>query len=87
MLFSVTPSPCLSLNSLVIRREVGDRRGEGVTLFNIANIYEKQGKIKEAVKNLEKVVRIEEATKDPDLARDRAYLEELKRALKNKGSQ
>jgi tetratricopeptide (TPR) repeat protein len=73
--------------SLEITREVGDRQGEGVTLFNIAKIYEKQGRIQEAVDNLEEVVRIDEATKNPRLTQDRAYLEKLKDTLRKQASQ
>ena len=69
--------------SLAIKKEVGNRRSEGVTLLNIAKTYEKQGRIQEAVDNLEEVVRIDEATKNPRLTQDRAYLERLKGYYEN----
>ncbi len=68
--------------ALPIRREIGDRAGEGTTLSNIAVIMEKQGNIKEAVELMEKVVEIDKETQNPDLASDTAYLESLRRRLK-----
>ncbi|HHT9119905.1 MAG TPA: tetratricopeptide repeat protein [Candidatus Hypogeohydataceae bacterium YC41] len=65
-----------------ILREVGDRPGEGIALINIATILEKDGEIKEAVELLEKVVETDKQTKNPDLNRHTAYLEELRKKLK-----
>ena len=34
--------------SLAIKREIGDRRGEGLSLYNLGNIAEKRGDLAEA---------------------------------------
>jgi tetratricopeptide (TPR) repeat protein len=73
--------------ALEIFKEVGDMKSEGGILFNIATIYEKQGMTQEAVDNLEDVVRIDEAIKNPDMAQHMAYLKRLKRTLKKHNSQ
>src|SRR5262249_28790816 len=67
--------------ALAILREVGDRRGEAITLFNVAQIREARGEIPEAIALLERVVALDEAVQHPQLASDRAYLEHLRTSL------
>jgi tetratricopeptide (TPR) repeat protein len=67
--------------ALPIRREVGDRAGEKVTLFNIAMIRQAEGNYAEAVRLLTQVVALDEAIEHPDLASDRAASGEARRKL------
>jgi tetratricopeptide (TPR) repeat protein len=68
--------------ALKIFQELGDRPGEAVTLCNIAHIREMERKIGEAVKLMERVIEIDKETHHPALAAHTAYLEELRRRLK-----
>jgi tetratricopeptide (TPR) repeat protein len=63
---------------LVIVRETGDRRGEGTALWNSALLLEQQGDRQEAISRVEAALRIYEAIEDPNAAKVRRALEELK---------
>jgi tetratricopeptide (TPR) repeat protein len=67
--------------ALAIRREVGDRWGESVTLFNIGMALDELGRTAEAITYLEQAVALDEAIGHPDLESDRAKLEELWRKV------
>ncbi len=63
--------------ALPIRREVGDRAGEAVTLYNIAMIHRGEGHFDKAIGELELVVDLDRQVGHPDLASDTAMLEQL----------
>jgi hypothetical protein len=61
-----------------LRRAVGDRSGEAVTLFNMATALESQGLYAQAIPLLEQVVAIDKAIGHPDLESDAAVLERVR---------
>jgi tetratricopeptide (TPR) repeat protein len=63
------------------RKEIGDLAGEAATKYNIVGIYEKQGKLKEAIVLMERVVEIEKQTNNPHYEEDLKHLNQLKQIL------
>jgi tetratricopeptide (TPR) repeat protein len=67
--------------ALPIHREVGDRTGEAVTRYNIAAAHKGEGRLLDAVAELELVVALDEAIQHPDLEADRAALKRVRAEL------
>ncbi|MEO6997343.1 MAG: tetratricopeptide repeat protein [Terracoccus sp.] len=67
--------------ALPIQREVGDRVGEANTRYNIAMTLRADGRLVEAVAQLELVVELERAVQHPDLESDTATLEQVRTDL------
>ena len=65
--------------SLVISKELDDRRGEGQDSHNLAGELSKVDCVDEAVKHAVKAVAIYEEIEHPDLDKARARLEELRK--------
>ena len=65
--------------TLVIVREIGDRRGEGITLWNSALAHDSLGNRAEAIARAAAALAIYETIEDPNAARVRAKLEEWKK--------
>ena len=63
--------------ALVLRRQLGIRRGERNTCYNMAKIYRSLGDLAEAEQLLQRTVELDEAIGHPDLTRDRAMLEQV----------
>jgi hypothetical protein len=57
---------------------VGDHRRESVTSYNIALAYRSLGDLTAAERWLERTVELDEAIGHPDLASDRAMLEQVR---------
>ncbi len=67
--------------SLDIRKEIGDRAGEGVTSRNLALEHERRGDLPQAIELAKVTVEIDKETSHPDLAKDTAYLQKLEQRL------
>jgi tetratricopeptide (TPR) repeat protein len=65
--------------SLAISRKIGDRRGEAVVLWNSATAFNQLGNRAEAIARLRAALEIFEAIEDPDAAKVRALLAELRK--------
>jgi tetratricopeptide (TPR) repeat protein len=65
--------------ALVIRREIGDRRGEGNDLWNSALAFYKLSDRAQAIARAEAALRIYEAIEDPNAAKVRAALAEWRK--------
>ena len=63
--------------ALPLRRTVGERAGESVTLYNMAKVYEARGDYAKAAQLLKQVVEIDQAIEHPDLEKDRAALQSV----------
>jgi tetratricopeptide (TPR) repeat protein len=68
--------------ALPIQRQVGDRWGESVTCFNIGMIYANLGDLARAEQMLMRTVELDEAIGHPDLASDRAVLEQVRSMMR-----
>jgi tetratricopeptide (TPR) repeat protein len=63
--------------ALPLRRQVGDRWGESVTCYNMAMVYRDLEDLAAAEQLLQRTVDLDEAIGHPDLASDRAMLEQV----------
>jgi tetratricopeptide (TPR) repeat protein len=70
--------------ALPLQRQVGDKGGEAITCYNMAGIYARSGYLEEAERLLMRTVELDEATSHPDLASDRATLEQVRRMLQGR---
>ena len=68
--------------SLAISKEIGDRRGEAVTSWNIGRTYEDQGDLVEAEQYISRAVQLMEEIGHPSLEKDRKHLEELRAEIR-----
>ena len=64
--------------SLKIDREIGNRRSEGIALYNLADELAKVGRRDEAIGAAEESIRIKEQMEDPYLPQARALLNRLR---------
>jgi len=64
--------------ALPILRDVGHRAGEAVTRYNMAMIFRAEGRLAEAVRELEVVVDLDFKVQHPDLESDTAMLDQMK---------
>lgn len=64
--------------ALPILQEVGNRAREAVTRFNIAAIHRLQGRLGEAIKEMEIVVELDRQIEHPDLLSDSEFLAQLR---------
>ena len=71
--------------ALEIAREVGDRRGEAIDLFNLGDEYVKLDKVAEGLECLRQALAIFEEIKSPYAERARRRLKELEAAHKARG--
>jgi tetratricopeptide (TPR) repeat protein len=60
--------------AMVIYREVGDRKGEGLALWNMSLLLYKLGKHAQAIEHGEQSLMIREQIEDPNAAKVRAQL-------------
>jgi len=67
--------------ALPIRRDVGDRAGEATTRYNMAMIFRAEGRLTDAVHELEVVVDLDSKVQNPDFESDTAMLEEVRAEL------
>ena len=67
--------------SLAIRREIGERAGEGVTCWNLALEYRRRGDLQKAIEFARCTVAAEEETRNPDLEETKKFLQELEQEL------
>ncbi len=72
--------------ALLLSSLVGDRWGESITHYNMAMVYRSLGRLDEAEIQLAAAVALDEATGHPDLASDRAALEEIRAARRAQAS-
>jgi tetratricopeptide (TPR) repeat protein len=63
---------------LAIAREIGDRRGEALTSWNLGLEYEKSGDLKQAAEIMQICVDYEREIGHPDAENDAAHLEALR---------
>ncbi|HBY92753.1 MAG TPA: hypothetical protein DEP84_02130 [Chloroflexi bacterium] len=56
---------------------MGDRPGKRVTRYDLAMIYRQQGRLREAVEALKRVVGLDALVQDPDLEQDQAMLAQV----------
>ncbi len=66
--------------NFVLFRELGAKREEAGTCWNIGMIYKKQGDLAKAEPYMARTVEIDEAIGHPDLEQDRKALEQVCRA-------
>jgi tetratricopeptide (TPR) repeat protein len=66
--------------ALGIAREIGDRRGEGSILWNLATDLNKLGERPQAISHAEAALKIFEAIEDPRAAQVRSKLAEWRTA-------
>lgn len=59
---------------LAIDREIGDRRGEGIALWNMSLALDELGERAQAIQYAEQALTIYEQIEDPRAANVRAYL-------------
>ena len=67
--------------ALPIREEVVDRAGESITRCLMAMIYRGQGKLREAVAELQRVVALAQFVQSPHLSSHRAMLAQVEAEL------
>ena len=71
--------------ALPIQRVVGDRAGEAVTRYNIAMVHRADGRLDDAITELELTVELDRQTQHPDLESDTATLTELREQRQQNG--
>jgi tetratricopeptide (TPR) repeat protein len=71
--------------ALEISRESGDRAGEAKALFNLAGIYQAEGRYPEAKELLDRLVALDRALASPDLRSHLIVLGAVRKRLKRLG--
>ncbi|MDD4652775.1 MAG: tetratricopeptide repeat protein [Methanothrix sp.] len=69
---------------LVIAREIGDRRGEGNSSWNLGLTYEKTGDLKRAAEMMQICVSFEQEIGHPDAVKHAERLEAIRAKLKRR---
>ncbi|MCA9994743.1 MAG: tetratricopeptide repeat protein [Anaerolineales bacterium] len=69
--------------SIALRQKIADGYGEGLTRYNLALLYQAQGRLEAAIHELQQVVELDEQLARLDLAaKDRAMLTQIQTELR-----